>query len=65
MVDNIMQNVLRAGEDVERGKDHLDKAEKLAASSRKMKIILAAVAVIVVLIILLVILSELGAFSSG
>ena len=37
MVDNIMQNVLRASEDVERGRDHLNKAEKYAVSARKMK----------------------------
>ena len=65
MVDNIMQNVMRAGEDVERGRDHLKTAEKYAISSRKMKVILTVVGIVVFLIILLVILSELGAFSSG
>ncbi len=65
MVDNIMQNVLRASEDVERGRDHLNKAEKYAVSSRKMKMILAGVGILVLLIIILVIAGELGAFGSG
>jgi hypothetical protein len=46
MVDNIMQNVLRASDDVEKGRDHLKKAEEYAISSRKMKLILAAIGLI-------------------
>ena len=59
-----MQNVERAGVDVERGTDHLNKASELKAKARKLKVILAAVGIILLLIIILVILSELGAFSS-
>ena len=59
-----MQNVMRAEEDVERGRDHLQRAEQHAASSRKMKLILSTVGIVVLLIVILVILSEFGAFSS-
>jgi len=60
-----MQNVLRAGVDVEKGREHLNKAEKSQASARKKKIILATIGIVVLLIILLVLLSEFGAFKSG
>jgi t-SNARE complex subunit (syntaxin) len=43
----------------------LNKAEKYAVSSRKMKMILAGVGILVLLIIILVIAGELGAFGSG
>ena len=59
-----MQNVMQASTDVERGRDHLKKAEDLKASSRKMKLILGGILAIILLIVLLVILSELGAFKS-
>lgn len=65
MVDNIYQNVTRAGIDVEQGKDHLNKAEQYMKSARKKKIILACILLVIVLIILLVILIEFGAFSSS
>ena len=59
-----MQNVERAGVDVERGRDHLNQASELKSKARKMKVILAAVGILLLLIIILVILGELGAFSS-
>ena len=65
MVDNIYENVTRAGIDVEQGKDHLKKAQDYQKSARKKKLICAGIAVIVFLIILLIILIEFGAFSSS
>ena len=59
-----MQNVMKASTDVERGRGHLKKAEDLATSSRKMKLILGGILGLVLLIVLLVILNEFGAFKS-
>ena len=63
MVDNIYQNVTRAGIDVEEGKNQLDQAKKLQDKNRKIKIIVACVITVLVLILLLVILNELGLLS--
>lgn len=65
MVDNILQNVLKAEMDVEKGKDHLHQAKNYAISARKKKMLCAGISVVVLLIIIIVILSEFGAFSSG
>ena len=63
MVDNIYQNVTRAGIDVEEGKNQLDQAKKLQDKNRKCKIIAACIITVLVLILLLVILNELGLLS--
>ena len=63
MVDNIYQNVTRAGIDVEEGKNQLNEAKKLQDKNRKCKIIAACIITVLVLILLLVILNELGLLS--
>ena len=63
MVDNIYQNVTRAGIDVEEGKNQLDQAKKLQDKNRKIKIIAACIITVLVLILLLVILNELELLS--
>jgi len=65
MIDRIEVVAEEARTDVERGKDHLKKAEQHAIAARKKKICLAAVLAVVLLIVVVVVLSEFGFFSGG